>query len=58
MPDGAGSAVRSRPKPNGMLREGRERLDASRDWLVAARGALKDAETALEAAFGALAATE
>ena len=40
-----------------MLRDGRERLDVSREWLDKARGALREAETALETAFEALAAT-
>ena len=39
-----------------MLREGRSRLNASHGWLEGARGALADAETALERAFEALAA--
>ena len=38
-----------------MLQEGRERLAAGRRWLDGARGALREAETALEAAFAALA---
>ncbi len=37
-----------------MVREGGDRLDASRRWLDEARRALQDAETALEAAFAAL----
>ncbi len=39
-----------------MVREGRSRLNASHGWLEGARGALADAETALESAFEALAA--
>ena len=39
-----------------MLQEGRGRLDTSRRWLDAAHDTLRDAETALDAAFGALAA--
>ena len=39
-----------------MLAQGRERLEASRRWLDAARGALAEAEAALESAFGGLAA--
>jgi len=39
-----------------MLRDGRARVDASRQWLAKTRGHLQNAETALETAFTALAA--
>jgi argininosuccinate lyase len=41
-----------------MLREGRERMNASRGWLATARDALLDAESALDASFTALAARD